>query len=95
MWKDVTSYSQSDKKRIPSCWSVKVGRFKLSLVWSHRYCPDTWSTSLFGVYEHFDLKMSSYDDIDKAKNKALSIAKEVLSDCLSEIKKELEILNNK
>ena len=78
MWQDVTSYSQGDKKRLPNCWSVKVGHFKLSLVWNHRYCPDTWSTSLFGVYENHDLKLSSYDDLVSAQRKALLLAEKVI-----------------
>jgi len=34
-WKDISSYSQSDKEQIPTCFEAKIGGLRLVIVSSH------------------------------------------------------------
>jgi hypothetical protein len=41
MWKDITSYSQSDKERIPTAWIASTQHLKVVVTCGHRdYKPD-------------------------------------------------------
>ena len=82
-WQDISSYSQSDKVRRPDSFEIKAGRIRIVLVWDHRHVSDTWSTSMYGIYENVDLKLVNYEDIETAKNKALEMAKDVLQCALN------------
>ena len=88
MWQDVSSYSQSDKKRIPNCFQLRVGILRASLVWCHRDFPDTWLISVYGIFQQHDMHISKYDP-NLAKRKALLIIKKTLGEALTEIDSEV------
>lgn len=87
VWKDVTSYSQGDTKRLPTCWTIYLGEFKVSLVWNSLFCPGTWSTTMHGMYDKRDLGLPSYDYLKRAQGEAILIAKKVFEDALSDAKR--------
>lgn len=43
-WKDASTYSQSDKVRVPWCYEVTLAGVRVTVV-RHRDTPDQWSTS--------------------------------------------------
>lgn len=84
-WKDITSYSQNSKNRLPRCFETKIGKFRLVVVWNHIDTPNTWSFSLYGILEHVDLDINDYSKKEEVFEKALQKVKEYLSDLIKEI----------
>ncbi len=85
-WKDVTSYRQSVKKKVPTSFELKIGNFRVILVWNHFYVPDEWSTSIYEVYENYTLGLTSYEDIEEAKVLARSKAIHTFESALKDLK---------
>lgn len=81
-WRDVTSYSQGQVEHKPRSFRMDLSCLTLSVIWSHRDLPDTWSASLFHVFDMVDLGIDKYEDRDKALTKALFITKRCLSDII-------------
>lgn len=55
-WKDKTSYSQGQEKKIPEAFVLKLPNLTISLIWSHIHNPDRWflNCETLGLY-HIDL----------------------------------------
>ncbi len=47
VWEDRTSYSQSDKERVPTTWEIHFPGFRMS-VWKSRYEGVGYQYSLYG-----------------------------------------------
>lgn len=68
-WKDITSYSQRDKERIPRVWECKLAPNISVTVHKHIYYGNAWLLSCeFLGYDCFQL---GTEDIENAKTKAL------------------------
>jgi hypothetical protein len=80
-WKDVSSYSQSDKVRTPHSFEPRCGQFRLYI---HHYfgCGDTWFTSCRGVFDIVQLKSK---DIEEAKVEAADLLKKLLTEALEKL----------
>jgi hypothetical protein len=78
-WKDVTTYSQGEKERIPRIWEVRFGRARLSV---HRvHGIDGWyATCLF-----WDRKSLQSDTVDEAKREAVKLLETELETALNEL----------
>lgn len=69
-WTDVSSYSQSDKERIPNVWELRIGKIRL-VVHRHKYYePDQWLMSVHGDVD-IDKRPLLRKDIEEAQNEAL------------------------
>lgn len=43
-WKDITSYSQGDRKRVPSTWQLRLtSDTRIVVMRDHRADPDNWT----------------------------------------------------
>ena len=47
VWSDITTYSKSDKERIPNVFSTMIGDVRISIVCGHIYYPEQW---IFNCY---------------------------------------------
>ena len=85
-WKDVTSYSQGDKERIPTCFEYRTPYLRIVIVWGHRSYPDTWVATCHNLgIDTKDLHLDSYDKIDYAKEKALVLVEKTLQDMIDSL----------
>jgi hypothetical protein len=75
-WSDTTAYSQGEE-RIPSCWTAKVGVFRVSVVSSHIYYPGVW----VGHCEpFFDTKPLNAKTRDQAMENAIRLIRGPISE---------------
>lgn len=68
-WKDTSSYSQTDKVRIPNCWDIQVGAFCVTVHHHIHYPKDTWLVSCRGL-DVSQVPLNS-KDISQAQPEAL------------------------
>jgi hypothetical protein len=94
-WKDCTSYSRGDEERKPTCFEIVLGGRRVVIVWGHRYLPGTWSGSIYGLIENYDLKLTNYSDIVQAKKKMLIKAAALFSSALKDCKEALSNLSKR
>jgi hypothetical protein len=68
-WKDATSYSQSDKERVPQTWELRLNTLRVIITRHIWFKPDEWVLSCpeLGVDQH----MLRSKDLEKAKDEAL------------------------
>jgi len=78
-WTDGTSYSQSDKEKIPAVWNAKAGSLRLTVHKHIYYDKDQWLLSGLGI---FDKHLLHNKDVDLAKQEALDIAKQALKSAI-------------
>lgn len=90
-WKDVTSYSQRDNKRIPRTWELDLEELNYKvIVTRHIYYENTWLLTCRGAnIEQVDLNT---DDIDEAKDKAIRIIADYLDKLVERALKQSEII---
>lgn len=81
-WRDVTSYSQGDKKRIPRVWELEGTPAKITV---HRYSgiPDTWFVTCREI--GLETKALALVDIDDAQQEAISIVQERICQRITEL----------
>lgn len=72
---DVTSYSQTDKERIPKILRFVTESGVIFTIHRHLYYPDTWLISSLGICENVDL---GTDDFEEAKVKGMLYIKSIL-----------------
>ena len=80
-WADTTSYSQGDKQRVPTTWSVKLGHYTLTVLCSHIYYPKQWICHFSPFLDTHDLKLKAdtpKQNLAEAKRKALMAAHDTL-----------------
>ena len=89
VWKDTTSYSQNERGKVaPRTWSSDIGNVDIKIHRHIYYEPDIWlmSCNYLNISNHeLDSK-----DVDKAKEEALSIAKNMIEYRISEFQKQLD-----
>ncbi len=92
-WKDCTSYSQGDDKKIARTWELILEELNYRVVVTrHIYYKNTWVlTCKKADIECFDLKT---DDVNEAKNKALEIIKDYLNKLVDRAMRQVEILKS-
>lgn len=80
MWKDVTSYSQSDTNRVPKVFELILENnseiLGIKITSNHLYYPDTWLLNCLRLNIK-ELEMGSTKDLTlkQAQNKAIEICK--------------------
>lgn len=80
-WKDISSFSQSDKVRTPNCFETRCGKFRL-IVHHYHGCGDTWFASCHRIFEQHELKSK---DIEDAKVEAVELLKKILTEALESL----------
>lgn len=81
-WIDTTSYSQSDKERIPRAWTIRSENLTITV---HRHIyhdPDVW---LISCQHICDCKKLKSKDIELAKNEALNY----VASCINNLSLEI------
>ena len=91
-WKDTTSYSQSDKERIPRSWTIKSVELSITVHRHRDYDKDVWLLSCVNL--HIDCKQLGNKDIELAKNEALNYVASYINILSSEINLMIEETNN-
>lgn len=81
MWKDTTSYSRG-KERIPTIWTIKLGKLKLSVMNSHIYYPGEWVMTCEPFFITKELNVSTKEE---AQAKALELIKEEVKNILDDL----------
>ena len=85
-WIDGSSYSSSDKKRIPNVWKINFDLMSITIIYHHVLYPDQWVVSSEPFFRHEELGNISQAE---AKTKAIEMVKDQLSIALQEISKEI------
>ena len=87
-WKDTSSYSKSDKERIPKCFEVEFGHFKLVVHRHIHYPQDVWLASCHPeLFRHRELKSK---DLAEAQCQAVAMLQVELENALREITNKKE-----
>jgi hypothetical protein len=86
MWKDITSFSQGAKDLRPRIFEAKIGDLRLVIVWGHIDYPNEWSMHLILLRDNIGLGLKKYEDLEKAKAKAVAFAEKVLKTALDDVK---------
>ncbi len=83
VWKDASSYSKSDKERIPNTWVLNFRVWGLTIHRHVHYSPDVWLMSChsLGISQREIGKVS----VEEAQAEALRIARLKLQTMLKEI----------
>jgi len=79
-WKDISSYSQSDKDRKPTTFERHVGKLRL-VVTRHIHYPNKWVIRSDGIFEH----LINDCNTDQAKDTATDMLKKCLEAALKEL----------
>lgn len=61
-WKDCTSYSRGDTKRIPTTFEAKAGPVRLCVTSGHIYYRGQWVGHAFPLFQDRLLKASTRDE---------------------------------
>lgn len=69
-WKDVTTYSRSDKERKPSAWALKIGKLRITVVRNHIYFRGQWVMHCSPFYNTHPLNVETKE---QAQEKAMSL----------------------
>ena len=83
-WKDISSWSRTEKDRSePKSWEAQIGMFRLIVHRYIHYPPDAWLASCRAdVFQKLELKSK---DIDEAKREAVEKLKVICADALKAI----------
>lgn len=73
---DITTYSKSDKKRIPKVVRFTTESGVIFTIHRHMYYPETWLISSVGICDNIDLKT---DDFEEAKVRGITHIKAILN----------------
>lgn len=79
-WKDITSYSQGDKERVPRVWKIHFGDFELTVHRHIYYDPKMWLASS-PLFERREMG----EDLEEAKKKAIELLKSKLTTAIKEM----------
>lgn len=89
-WNDSTSYSQSDKERKPTSYTITINGIDVNI---HRYvgCGDMLFVSSRTLkISASDLKTTNYDE---AKEKALEYIKSFMQDTIKKYQEFIDVVN--
>jgi len=85
-WEDITSYRRNDTVRRPSTFKLKFSEVSIVVTYTHMDCPKEWVYRI-QPFDSFvtELNLKEYEDMEEAKEKALNVLKEKISNILKEI----------
>lgn len=87
---DVTSYSQTDKERIPKIVRFVTESGVIFTIHRHMYYPETWLISSVGICDNVDLKT---DDFEEAKVRGIIHIKAILDKKIMKYQSAVEELD--
>lgn len=61
-WKDITSFSQEDKERKPTCWEANVGGLRITITNGHLHCPGEWVMHCRPWFNTYPLKVDTREE---------------------------------
>lgn len=82
MWKDISSFSRSDKDRTPKTWEFKGVGIRVIVTRNIHYAPDVWLARCEPYFSYIELKNK---DIDAAKEEAMAIVKNCVRKALASL----------
>jgi hypothetical protein len=85
-WKDTTSYSQSDRKRVPRVWSTNVGMLQVSVHRHIDFDPEQWLLST--VPALFEKVALASGEFALAKAQALALVQAACQEVIDAIDKD-------
>ena len=71
VWKDTTSYSRWDDKRIPRTWKAELPCDARLIVTKHIDYGEEWTTSCYPLYD--EIRPLGTEDLEEAKRKAMEM----------------------
>ena len=82
VWKDQTSFSKSDKERVPSVWVMKLTRnIKISVVRGHICDPENWVMHCDPWFMTTSLNLpSTVENLDEAKARAITLVRDKVTE---------------
>lgn len=92
-WKDITAYMQGEKERTPRTWELRLQELGYKvIVTRHLYAENTWIFKCREAnIEFLDLET---DNIEEAKEKAITIIKKHLNELLLKVQNEIRNFSN-
>lgn len=81
-WHDLSSWSRGDVDRTPKTWQVRVGLFRLIV--TRRHGLEGW---FIEFADQFNYRKLNNIEIEKAKEEAIVLVRDVLSSALVDIEK--------
>ncbi len=78
-WKDVSSFSQGDKARVPCTFELRVAGAKLVVTRHIHHAPDVWLLNFPPFFEGFEIGRGTAEE---AKSKALEVVRAKLNEVL-------------
>lgn len=87
---DITTYSKSDKKRIPKVVRFTTESDVVFTIHRHVYYPETWLISSVGICDNVDLKTN---DFEEAKVRGITHIKAILDRKRMKCQSAIEELN--
>lgn len=83
MWKDISTHSKSDEKRIPVSWEFSCKGIRVVVSRHIHHNPDVWLLSCEPFLNLYELKNK---DIDAAKEESIKIVTKCLENALQSLK---------
>jgi len=82
-WKDASSYSRSDKERIPNVWEFRKSGTCITIVRDHRH-HDSWVAWMTG-YVSIDVFRLKSTDLESAIDETTASVRSFLAGTLNEL----------
>jgi hypothetical protein len=77
VWRDETSYAQSDKERVPRVWNIELAELMVLKVYRHINYPGRWLVACIPLEMH--LIVLAADTVEEAKREGLKVANKRIS----------------
>lgn len=82
-WEDVTTYTKSDKDRVPKSWEIRINDLRIVVTRHFYHDPTDWVL----ICEPFcERKVISRGSIDEAKRLAIQFISQKLENTLNKLK---------
>lgn len=89
-WKDETTYSRSDKQRVPTVWAIRFKGFRVVVVNKHRLVPGKWVMHCSALsIDTLDLGVESIQPKEIAQDLAIRHIKTRLGSMVNQINQYL------
>ena len=77
-WKDISSYGQGDRERIPTCWELKLSRdVRIAITRGHIYDRENWVMHCSPWFDTHSLQLpSTVENLDEAQAKAIALVRD-------------------
>jgi len=87
-WRDITSYSQGDKARIPTTFELRLTpHFRICVVRGHRYAPDVWVVHCHPWFDTHSLNLpSTPENRDEAQARAIALVRDKIAEISSKLR---------